>query len=298
MTVSAGRLPVRYDGDDAAINFSYPYKFYDADELVVIHRDTSGNETYPLLNTDYTVNGGGGAVGSIDFPKVGSTYSTLASGSPAEILTIDSEHTEERTVDLSGSYQFAPQNTEGDKQAIMLQEHRIILNSSVRKPPSDPDSVTMELPNNVTRAGKYLYFDALGNATVDLGTGQDDTARQGSFIYPINGGGAAIVAGEQEMRIAFGFAGTIDKVELLADQSGSIVLDIWKDTYANYPPTVADTITASAKPTLSTAIKSQDATLTGWTKTFSNGENWIVKVDSASTVTHVDMIIYYTKTGV
>ena len=32
--------------------------------------------------------------------------------------------------------------------------------------------------------------------------------------------------------------------------SGSIVIDVWKDTYANFPPIVADTITASAKPTL------------------------------------------------
>ena len=54
--------------------------------------------------------------------------------------------------------------------------------------------------------------------------------------------------------------------------SGSIVIDVWKDTYANFPPTVADTITASAKPTLSSATKSDDTTLTGWTTAVTAGD--------------------------
>lgn len=38
------------------------------------------------------------------------------------------------------------------------------------------------------------------------------------------------------------FGCVITEWTLLADQSGSIGVDIWKDTYANYPPTSADTI--------------------------------------------------------
>ena len=73
------------------------------------------------------------------------------------------------------------------------------------------------------------------------------------------------------------FACTITAATLLstdaAATSGSIVVDIWKDTYANYPPTVADTITASAKPTLSAASKSRDTTLTGWTTAIRGGRH-------------------------
>ena len=69
--------------------------------------------------------------------------------------------------------------------------------------------------------------------------------------------------------------------------SGSIVIDIWKDTLANYPPTVADTITASAKPTLASATKSEDTTLTGWTTALTAGDVLGFKVDSASGVTQV-----------
>lgn len=79
------------------------------------------------------------------------------------------------------------------------------------------------------------------------------------------------------------FAGTITQVSLVADASGSAVVDIWKDTYTNYPPTVADTICASAKPTLSSAVKYQDTTLTGWTKTFSAGDWIAINLDSVTT---------------
>lgn len=74
---------------------------------------------------------------------------------------------------------------------------------------------------------------------------------------------------------------------LLADASGSIVVDIWKDVYGSYPPTVADSITASAKPTIASAIKGQSATLTGWTTRIRAGDILRFNVDSASTITRV-----------
>lgn len=86
-------------------------------------------------------------------------------------------------------------------------------------------------------------------------------------------------------------AGTITKVRLLSADasvtSGSIVVDVWKDTYANYPPTDADSITASAPPTISTATKSEDATLTGWTTSVSAGDVFGFNVDSVTSLKRV-----------
>lgn len=113
--------------------------------------------------------------------------------------------------------------------------------------------------------------------------------------FIIDGGGSAITTGIKG-DIALDFSATINQVTLLADQSGSIVVDIWKDTYANYPPTVADTITASAKPTISSATKSKDSTLTGWTTTVSSGDTLRFNVDSATTVTRVVVILKMTRT--
>ena len=76
---------------------------------------------------------------------------------------------------------------------------------------------------------------------------------------------------------------------MLADQTGSIVVDIWKDTYGNFPPTVADTITAAAKPTIAAGTKDTDTTLTGWTKAITAGDILRFNVDSAATVTKVTL---------
>jgi len=71
---------------------------------------------------------------------------------------------------------------------------------------------------------------------------------------------------------------------------------VWKDTYANFPPTDSDSITASAPPTLTTAQKSEDATLTGWTTSISSGDILGFNVDSATTVTRVTLQLLVTKT--
>ena len=73
------------------------------------------------------------------------------------------------------------------------------------------------------------------------------------------------------------------------------MIDVWKDTYANFPPTVADTIAGSEKPTLSSAIKNEDLTLTTWTTSVTTGDIIGFNVDSASTVTRVTLSIKITK---
>ena len=119
----------------------------------------------------------------------------------------------------------------------------------------------------------------------------------GGINYVIDGGGSAITTGEKDcIRIPDDFSGTITGITLLANVSGSIVLDIWKDTYANFPPTVADTITASAKPTISSGVKSEDTTLTGWTKTLTAGDVLKFNIDSCTDITKCTVIINYTRT--
>lgn len=107
--------------------------------------------------------------------------------------------------------------------------------------------------------------------------------QNGTLNFIIDGGGAVITTGEKGHLIV-DFAATILAVTMLGDQSGSIVVDIWKDTYANYPPANADSITASAVPTISGATKSQDATLTGWTTSIAAGDVLAFNVDSIATI--------------
>ena len=137
-------------------------------------------------------------------------------------------------------------------------------------------------------------IENLGEASDNTGAARRmdlDTA----VPFIIDGGGVAITAG-QKGHIRLPFAGTIISVALGADQSGSIVIEIWKDTTVNFPPTVADTITASAKPTLTNAQSSLDAILTGWTKTFVAGDYLAYNVDSCDTITRVTLTLIVRRT--
>jgi hypothetical protein len=113
-------------------------------------------------------------------------------------------------------------------------------------------------------------------------------ARIGGITMIIDGGTSVITTGVKGY-LEIPFACTIQAVTLLADVSGSIVIDIWKDVYANYPPVVADTITASAKPTISAATKSQNVTLTGWTTSITAGDILGFNVDSVTTIKKVTL---------
>lgn len=142
-------------------------------------------------------------------------------------------------------------------------------------------------------ASSGYTFDA-NVATTGTFTKNGNDITVGTITYVIDGGGAAITTGDKG-DLTIPFACTINEWTLLADQSGSIVVDIWKDTYANYPPTVADTITASAKPTISASTKGQSSTLTGWTTSVAAGDILAFNVDSASTVQRVTLSLKVTR---
>lgn len=130
-----------------------------------------------------------------------------------------------------------------------------------------------------------------GSVTIGKAAETEDDAIE----FVIEGGGSVITTGVKgDLEIPF--ACTITRATLLGDQSGSIVVDIWKDTYANFPPTGADSITASAKPTISSAAKSQDSTLTGWTTSISAGDILRFNVDSITTIQRATLSLKVAKT--
>jgi hypothetical protein len=73
--------------------------------------------------------------------------------------------------------------------------------------------------------------------------------------------------------------------------TGSIVIDVWKDIYANFPPTVLDTIAGSEKPTLSSAQKNQDLSLSTWTTAITRGDILRFNVSSVTSVKQVTLCL-------
>lgn len=81
----------------------------------------------------------------------------------------------------------------------------------------------------------------------------------------------------------------ITQVTLLGDPTGSAVLDIRKSLFSTFPPLAGGSICATAKPTIVTGVKYQDANLTGWTKTVAAGDIFRVFVESASGFTRLSL---------
>lgn len=87
----------------------------------------------------------------------------------------------------------------------------------------------------------------------------------------LGGTGAVITSGVKGVIGPIPYNVTLTSVELTADVSGSITVDIWANTYASYPFTSGSSITASDTPKLTSAQSMQDTALTGWTTTLNSG---------------------------
>lgn len=107
-------------------------------------------------------------------------------------------------------------------------------------------------------------------------TGPTGPNAVGGLEFIVDGQGSVLTAGNYgyyEIPVNM----TVTRATLLADESGSIVVDIYKCSYANFDagathPVAADKVTAAAPPTISSATKAQDSTLTGWTTSWSAGD--------------------------
>ena len=141
-----------------------------------------------------------------------------------------------------------------------------------------------------TGPGVDVAYTGSGRAQVNVASGSVGSVGGLNFVI---GDGVNVITTGEKGHIRWPFSGTLQRASLLSLISGSIVVDIWKDSYANHQPNSADSITASAKPTLSSANKSEDTTLTGWVKTFVEGDIYAFNVDSATTVTRVTLELKY-----
>lgn len=101
--------------------------------------------------------------------------------------------------------------------------------------------------------------------------------------FVIDGGGAAITAGiKGDLEVSYPC--TINQATLLGDQAGTLIVNIWKDTYANFPPTSTVKITSTTPPTITSSVRAQDAVLSGWTTGINSGDILRFNVDSCVTI--------------
>ena len=110
------------------------------------------------------------------------------------------------------------------------------------------------------------------------------------IVFGFDGGGSAITGAPEVDLGPMHCGGTISEWTILEDVSGAASIEVWKDTYANYPPTSGDlllTLTLSGP-----AIKAQ---ATGLSHAFSAGDTFRFHLASSSTVTRLAVMLHYTR---
>lgn len=111
-----------------------------------------------------------------------------------------------------------------------------------------------------------------------------------SIQFVIDGGGLAITTGALNSFPTVDFACTINRIDVSADQVGSITVDLWKA--AGAIPTAANKISASAPATLAAVQLSQNGSLAGWSTAVAIGDVFGGTIATASTVQRVTVQVW------
>lgn len=104
------------------------------------------------------------------------------------------------------------------------------------------------------------------------------------ITFNFDGAGGTISPGFWGFQPLPGVAGRITSAMIVANETGSMVLDIWRSSWADAPPTASDSICGTSKLTISSATKVFDDSLAGWVTTFSDRDVLGFNIDSVSNI--------------
>lgn len=169
MTVATSTSSNSYAGNGSLTSFAYAFKiFADSDLLVTLVTDATGAEVTQTLTTDYTVTGAGSDSGG----------NVVLGTAPASGVTVVIR----RVLPLTQTTNYVPNDpfpAEAhedalDKVTMLAQQNSVDNERSIIIPEGEVDAGTVRvLPSAVSRANKYLFFDAGGGVTTaDSTSGQ------------------------------------------------------------------------------------------------------------------------------
>ena len=129
-----------------------------------------------------------------------------------------------------------------------------------------------------------------GGAPVITPGAGTETGEAATLEVLLDGGGQPLAAGIK-CDVVVDFDCTLTGWTILGDQAGSIRIDLWKSTYATFPPVVAGSMPGANanKPQATGAAKAQGG-VSGWSATtIAAGEIVRVNVDTVATFTRVTL---------
>lgn len=165
MTISTEPTPLSYSGDGSNVDFPITWKYFAKSHVVATLRDSDGEETTWVLNTNYTLTDAGVAAGG--------TLTATAAPAMGETLVIDLDppNTQTSSLPLGGAFPSTTVEAAIDIAAQRDSKLEALFNRSLRVPKSDTVTDTdLELPIDTERANMFLAFNADGEPIAAAGT--------------------------------------------------------------------------------------------------------------------------------
>ena len=135
-----------------------------------------------------------------------------------------------------------------------------------------------------------IYADATGTQLDSSGL-KITTARAAAIEVVIDGNGSVLTTGVKGS-LEVPFDCELVGARAFADVLGSIAVDVLRSTFATFPPgdgSPADSIVGAAPVIITSAFKSQDETLVGWTKILNAGDVLTFVVNSVVNITRLTL---------
>ena len=163
MTVADNTSRNQYTATSGQTVFAYTFEIVDKGDIVVLQNGTTLSE-----GTNYTVSGVGAENGGNITLTVGATT--------GDVMTIYRDMAYSRTQSYadSGDFLASEVNTDFDNLWLAGEQTNRSFSQSIRKPITDDDSISMELPSAADRADKYLSFTSTGAVVAVYGTDPAD----------------------------------------------------------------------------------------------------------------------------
>jgi hypothetical protein len=162
---------VVYTGSAGVGPYSFSFEIL-ANTDIAVYKDS----TLLTLTTDYTVTINSNGTGSVTL---------VVAATIANNITLVGDRAIERATDfVTGGDLFANSlNDEFDSLVIFSQQTDEKAERGLKAPVTDPTDINMVLPSKVSRAGKILAFDSLGNPAVgeDIGNWRGSWAAGTSY---------------------------------------------------------------------------------------------------------------------
>jgi hypothetical protein len=162
VTVASELNRVVYTGNGVTTAFAVSFPFQSASDLIVIETViATGVQTAKTLTTHYTISG---TTDSLGYYSSGGTVTAVVAPASTVRWTIYRAPSMVQSLNLSENNALPAESLEAqlDYLTMLIQRVSDRVNRSLRQPDGDSANV-VELPSAVTRASKFLGFDAEGN---------------------------------------------------------------------------------------------------------------------------------------